>query len=223
MSQKAGNISKTNHINSGTKETNKRETKSANMLPVIAVIAVAVCLSVVFAVNGNGQAAGSAGNIARNGESTAVQATEASAGTNAERNKSENSREGVVIAQGESLVISVSDITEKATFYPIQVDGADMEVFAIKASDGTIRTAFNTCQSCYTSGAGFYTMQGEDLVCNNCGFHFSPDQVEVSSGGCNPWPIFAKDKTVTDDAISISYDFLSESKNIFTNWKTAVH
>lgn len=212
-----------NKIKKINKESNEKETKSANMLPVIAAVAAVVCLIVVFAVNGNGQASGSAGNIVRSGESTATQATEASAGTNAESKKSENSGEGVVIAQGESLVIPVSNITEKATFYPIRVDGADMEVFAVKASDGTIRTAFNTCQSCYTSGAGFYTMQGEDLVCNNCGFHFSPDQVEVSSGGCNPWPIFEKDKTVTDDAISISYDFLVESKNIFANWKTAVH
>ena len=127
-----------------------------------------------------------------------------------------------VIAQGESLVIPISEITDEASFYPITVDGENMEVLAVRASDGTIRTAFNTCQSCYTSGAGFYRFEDGELVCNNCGFHFSPDQVEVTSGGCNPWPIFDENKSVTDDQISISYDFLSASKEIFANWKTAV-
>ena len=46
-------------------------------------------------------------------------------------------------------------------------------------------------------------------------------EVKVS-GGCNPWPIFSENKTVTEEQISISYDFLSASKEIFANWKTAV-
>ena len=128
-----------------------------------------------------------------------------------------------VIAQGDSLVIPISEITDEASFYPITVDGESMEVLAVRAADGTIRTAFNTCQSCYTSGAGFYRFENGELVCNNCGFHFSPDQVEVASGGCNPWPIFSENKTVADDQITISYDFLSASKEIFANWKTAVN
>lgn len=127
-----------------------------------------------------------------------------------------------VIAQGESLVIPVSEITDEASFFPITVDGEDMEVLAVRASDGSVRTAFNTCQSCYTSGAGFYRFEDGELVCNNCGFQFTPDQVEVTSGGCNPWPIFDENKTVTDDQISISYDFLSALKEIFANWKTEV-
>ena len=45
------------------------------------------------------------------------------------------------------------------------------------------------------------------------------DQVGMESGGCNPWPIFAENKTVTADEISISYDFLVEAQGIFANWK----
>ena len=125
-----------------------------------------------------------------------------------------------VVTQGESLVIPISKITDEASFFPVTVDGENMEVLAVRASDGSIRTAFNTCQSCYTSGEGFYRFEDGELVCNNCGFHFSPDQVEVEAGGCNPWPIFAENKTVTDNSISISYDFLSASKGIFANWKS---
>ena len=169
-----------------------KTTAKRNLLPVVAAAVVLICAIGVFIANRSVAESGSGAGGAE------------------------------TITAGNALVIPVSSVTEQAAFYPVEVDGTEMEVFAIRASDGTIRTAFNTCQSCYTSGKGYYSMQDEDLVCNNCGFHFSPDQVEVSSGGCNPWPIFEENKTVTADIISISYEFLSQSRDIFTNWKTAV-
>lgn len=119
----------------------------------------------------------------------------------------------------QDLVIPTSEISETAKFYPIDIDGTRLEVVAVKASDGTIRTAFNTCQVCYDSGKGYYKQQGDVLVCQNCGNQFPMDRVEVEAGGCNPWPIFDKNKTVTDESITISYDFLKESQGIFANWK----
>ncbi|MBO6093815.1 MAG: DUF2318 domain-containing protein [Oscillospiraceae bacterium] len=169
---------------------------SKKMLPVVAAAVVLVCAVIYIFTNGNEPIDRQTAGIPDDTQT--------------------------VITQGESLVIPISEITDEASFFPITVDGEDMEVLAVRASDGSIRTAFNTCQSCYTSGAGFYRFEDGELVCNNCGFHFSPDQVEVTSGGCNPWPIFAENKTVTDDSISISYDFLSASKEIFANWKTAL-
>jgi uncharacterized membrane protein len=124
-----------------------------------------------------------------------------------------------VISSGEELVIPINKISEKATFYPLEVDGVNLEVVAVEASDGTIRTAFNTCQICYASGRGYYKQSGDVLVCQNCGNQFAMDHVEVESGGCNPWPIFDENKTVDDDNIRISYDFLKESTAIFQNWK----
>ncbi len=117
------------------------------------------------------------------------------------------------------LVIPVSDISDKVTFYPVEADGTKMEVLAVKAPDGTIRTAFNTCQVCYDSGRGYYKQDGNELVCQNCGNRFPMSRVEVEAGGCNPWPIFDQNKTVTDESITISSDFLKESKQIFANWK----
>ncbi|WP_312092073.1 Fe-S-containing protein [Aminipila sp.] len=72
---------------------------------------------------------------------------------------------------------------------------------------------------CYDSGRGYYKQSGDKLVCQNCGNQFNMDRVEVEAGGCNPWPIFTEDKNVTDDSITISYEFLKESKEIFANWK----
>lgn len=183
-------------MSSNAKKRNnaKAAQKKPNYLPVIAVAAVVVCAAVVFFLNGRNTAEnGTAGN-AGSGDST-------------------------VIASGESLVIPTAEITSDASFFPLEVDGTTMEVIAVRASDGTIRTAFNTCQVCYDSGRGYYVQSGNYLVCQNCGNRFSMDQVEIVAGGCNPWPIFPENKTVTADEISISYDFFVESQGIFENWK----
>jgi uncharacterized membrane protein len=117
------------------------------------------------------------------------------------------------------LVIQTAEVTENAVFYPVDIEGARLEVLAVKAPDGTIRTAFNTCQVCYASGRGFYKQEGTVLVCQNCGNRFRMSQVEVRSGGCNPIPIFAADKKVTDTSITISKDFLKTARDKFARWK----
>lgn len=131
----------------------------------------------------------------------------------------ENRADEQTIEPGKKLVIAKDDISNTARFYPIKVDGVSMEVLAVKDTQGNIRTAFNTCQVCYTSGKGYYVQQGDKLVCQNCGNQYAVDQVEIQSGGCNPWPIFSKNKKETKKDIEISYDFLKESEQIFSNWK----
>ena len=131
----------------------------------------------------------------------------------------EDKKETTKIEKGDSLIIKTEDLSEDAAFYPIEVDGTEMEVIAVKDAEGTIRTAFNTCQICYDSGNGYYKQEGDKLVCQNCGNSFTMDQVGETAGGCNPYPILDDDKTVTEDEIQISYDFLKESSDIFANWK----
>jgi uncharacterized membrane protein len=123
------------------------------------------------------------------------------------------------VTKDKDLVIKTSDVSEQALFYPVEIDGTRMEVIAVKAPDGTIRTAFNTCQVCYGSGRGFYKQQGTVLVCQNCGNRFRMSQVEMRSGGCNPVPIFSQNKTVTDETITISKDYLTQAKQIFARWR----
>lgn len=185
--------------NKSKKELNKKPAanshqKKVKLLPLLTAAAIAVCISVVFLVNGH--------RVSSGNNDTGLE-----------------KREAAAITSGESLLIPTAEITTDASFYPIEVDGTKMEVIAVRDSTGNIRTAFNTCQICYDSGRGYYVQSGNYLVCQNCGNRFSMDQVEIESGGCNPWPIFDKDKTVTADKISISYDFLSESRRIFANWK----
>ncbi len=168
--------------------------EKTNFLPLLAAAAVVICVAVVFLIQGN-----------RNSNE----------GGDAGRENSE----AVIVAAGDSLVIPTAEVTTDVSFYPVEVNGTNMEVIAVRDSAGNIRTAFNTCQVCYDSGRGYYVQSGDYLVCQNCGNRFTVDQVEIESGGCNPWPIFDENKTVTADEISISYDFLVEAQGIFANWK----
>ncbi|WP_099468155.1 DUF2318 domain-containing protein [Konateibacter massiliensis] len=123
------------------------------------------------------------------------------------------------VSENGDLIIPVAAVSDKASFYEYDVDGTKLEVMAIKASDGTIRTAFNTCQVCYSSGRGYYEQDGDALICQNCGNRFSADDVEVTRGGCNPVPIPEENKTTDDTNIIISQDYLKSAKELFENWK----
>jgi hypothetical protein len=122
------------------------------------------------------------------------------------------------VASGD-LKILKSEVTETAKFYPYKADGVYMEIIAVKASDGTIRTAFNTCQVCFDSGRGFYTQQGDELICNNCGNRFKIDKVEKIKYGCNPIPITKENKLDDGKYITISKAFLVKYKEYFAKWK----
>lgn len=119
------------------------------------------------------------------------------------------------------LIIPKSEVTEKVIFYPYNADGTKLEVLAVKASDGSIRTAFNTCQVCTGSPWAYFKQQGEFLVCQNCGNSFKMDMVEQERGGCNPVPITKDEKTDDGTNIIISKDFILENKDLFAdNWKS---
>lgn len=95
------------------------------------------------------------------------------------------------------LAIPIAGLSQTASFYKADLDGTEVELVALKDSKGNLRTAFNACQVCYSSGRGYYRQEGEYLVCQNCGNSFTIDQVGIASGGCNPWPILDSDRTVT--------------------------
>lgn len=130
------------------------------------------------------------------------------------------SQEGGAKASADwGIVIKKKDISYKAKFYPYAVNGKNMEIFAVKASDGTIRTALNTCQVCYSSGRGYYKQENAVFVCQNCGNQFRLDQIEKVKGGCNPIPILGADKTDLGDSIGISKQYLASVAFYFANWR----
>jgi len=117
------------------------------------------------------------------------------------------------------LKIVKSEVTEIAKFYPYKSGRVNMEVMAVRASDGSIRTAFNTCQICFDSGRGYYEQQGDVMVCQNCGNRFKLDQIEIIKGGCNPVPIMEENKTEDNENIIIPQAFMEENKGLFKNWR----
>jgi len=133
------------------------------------------------------------------------------------QNTEQNLRKPVIANQ--DLVIQIAEITENALFFPVDIDGVRMEVLAVKAPDGTIRTAFNTCQVCYASGRGYFVQTGTLLVCQNCGNRYRMSQVERQAGGCNPVPIFPANKTVSAKTITVSKEYLRQAKTIFQSWR----
>ncbi|MBU3144717.1 DUF2318 domain-containing protein [Clostridium sp. CF012] len=122
------------------------------------------------------------------------------------------------VATGD-LKIPKSEVTKTAKFYPYKSGDTYMEVLAVKASDGTIRTAFNTCEVCYTSGKGYYKQEGDELVCQNCGNRFSINQIEKLKNGCNPVPILETDKIDDGSNLVISQSYMGKNINYFSNWK----
>jgi uncharacterized membrane protein len=132
-----------------------------------------------------------------------------------------NSSETTESTTAGDLIIPKSEITETAKFYPYNANGTRMEILAVKAGDGSIRTAFNTCQICNGSPKAYYKQQGNVLVCQNCGNRFNMDMVEQERGGCNPVPIVNGEKNDDGTNITISKDFIVKNKDLFTaNWKT---
>lgn len=123
-----------------------------------------------------------------------------------------------VVAMGENMKIPTDEVKDGPHFYPVEVDGVEMEVIAVRDTYGHIRTAFNTCQSCYNSGLGYYLPKDGYLICQNCGYRYAPNDVEVAANGCNPYPIFEDEKVTTETEILISYEFLKEAEAIFANW-----
>lgn len=177
-------------------QKNKKGTKASKknnnlILGVVAVIVIGIA-AFTFLNSGNDKI-----DLTEQTKSTAISATD----------------------ENDNMVINVADVTETANFYAYDKLGTYMEVLAVKAPDGTVRTAFNTCQVCYSSGRGYYIQEGNVLVCQNCGNRFKMDEVEVARGGCNPVPIFKEMKEVTDTTITIPKELFAEAEGIFANWK----
>ena len=154
-----------------------------------------------------------------NSTSQSTKTTSTSADTQAASSENTTAKDIAITADGSAenvtsikkngyLAIPIADLSQTASFYKADLDGTEVELVALKDSKGNLRTAFNACQVCYSSGKGYYVQDGNYLVCQNCGNSFTIDQVGIASGGCNPWPILDSDRTVTDDEIQISYDVL---------------
>jgi hypothetical protein len=200
-----------------------RREKSPVKRSLVLAVAIVATLGILVALTACGTDSGAGASAGAGSNASAGSDTPSSAGSSDQASGSNSAKAEeptIAVTKDADLVIPVAGISKKASFFPVEVGGTKLEVIAVKAPDGTIRTAFNTCQVCYDSGQGYYIQKGSNLECQSCGNLFAMEQVEILSGGCNPVPIFPADKTVTDESITVPLTYLQEAKAIFANWKT---
>ena len=87
-----------------------------------------------------------------------------------------------------SISISLSEITDNARWYEYDFERKEIRFFAVRAGDGSVKTAFDACDVCYTSKKG-YRQEEDYMVCNNCGNRYPINGLGTENkipGGC--WP-----------------------------------
>ncbi|GLI39520.1 DUF2318 domain-containing protein [Geobacter hydrogenophilus] len=114
---------------------------------------------------------------------------------------------------GNSATIPVAALADgKAHFYRYDDGGKEITFFAVKAADGTFKTAFDACDSCFKSRKG-YEQQGDKMNCRNCNQKFAIGRLGPNAtGGCNPGYLPSQVKGTT---ISIRVDDLKTGARYF--------
>jgi uncharacterized membrane protein len=94
--------------------------------------------------------------------------------------------EKATVSNGTVTVPAAKLADGKAHFYKFEDGGKEITFFAAKAADGSVKTAFDACDSCYKSKKG-YEQQGDKMNCKNCNQKFAINRLGPNTnGGCNP-------------------------------------
>ncbi len=118
------------------------------------------------------------------------------------------------VANGQ-ITIDTSTLTEHPLYINYDINGTNIQMIAVKASDGTARLSLNTCQSCNPSPKAYFLEENGKLVCQNCGNVFTMDSVGQASGGCNPMNIAY---TIKDNELIVYVSELESYANNFVSW-----
>ena len=120
-------------------------------------------------------------------------------------------------AQG-NLTIHAERVTHEPVFIPLQVEGQRMEILAVRAVDGKVRVAFNTCQVCSGAPRAYFVPHEGGVICRNCGNFFPAEQVGGAARGCNPLAVPNVGTTASGD-ITIPASVSAAHAGVFRNWK----
>ncbi|MBP5209012.1 MAG: DUF2318 domain-containing protein [Clostridia bacterium] len=115
-----------------------------------------------------------------------------------------------------TVTILTDGVTKTARFFNYDADGVTVQLVALRDKKDGVHIAFNTCQSCSPSPKAYYQQSGGVLKCTNCGFTFEPEQVGITAGGCNPWPIDGV--SIGENEIKIPVSSLDGMRSTFTSW-----
>jgi uncharacterized membrane protein len=96
--------------------------------------------------------------------------------------------------------IDAGSITKEVQKFNYNANGITVTYFAVKGSDGEIRTAFDACDVC--GGKQGYEQQGTDIACTKCGKVFKIDGLGTQNKGYGCWPSFLS-HTIKDGQLII--------------------
>lgn len=113
------------------------------------------------------------------------------------------------------IAIDTAALTSTPMYINYDANGTNIQLIAVKASDGTARLSLNTCQVCNPSPKAYFKEQNGKLVCQNCGNTFTTDSVGETSGGCNPMYIDYKN---SDGKLTVSVADLDTYADRFASW-----
>lgn len=114
------------------------------------------------------------------------------------------------------ISIPTDGITSNARFFNYDVKGITVQLLALRDGNGGIRVAFNTCQNCSPSPKAYYVQENGKLICQNCKFEFTAEEVGIAHGGCNPWPIDGIE--ITDSEVIIPVSSVEAISARFASW-----
>jgi uncharacterized membrane protein len=114
------------------------------------------------------------------------------------------------------FVYNVSDFADgQAKYYSYKSpQGLEIRYFLLKSSDGVIRAAFDSCDTCWSAGKG-YRQEGDNMVCNNCGLRFASVKINEIKGGCNPAPLT---RATRGDKIVVKVKDIIEQGSFYFNY-----
>ena len=122
-----------------------------------------------------------------------------------------------VTADADGFITWPADqVTSDVQFLNYDANGTTVQILLLRDDAGDIRAAFNTCQSCSPSPKAYYVQEDDKLICQNCGFDFTPEEVGIVHGGCNPWPVDGIE--ITDTQVRIPASSADAMAQTFANW-----
>ena len=173
-----------------------------NIIMIIAIIVVVIAIGIIiFRKNSDNKTTSNSNNTVAT-----------------QKNSSNNTESKAINLEADvsgNIVIDTANIGSKASFYTYDAEGTTIRLFAVKASDGTIRMAFNTCQVCNPSPKAYFIQNGKNFICQNCGNSFSTDNIGKERGGCNPIPITTDERIDGDNTITLTKQFIEGYKDNF--------
>ena len=173
-----------------------------NIIMIIASVLIIIAI-VAIIVSGNSKQTTTKQNSTSTNTSTAEQVNKTSGTVN------------LTADDNGDVTVDTKNIGSTATFYNYDYNGTTIKLFAVKASDGTIRMAFNTCQVCNPSPMAYFKQSGKNFICQNCKNSFATDSIGKERGGCNPIPITVDERVDGENTITIKKEFIESHAENF--------